>query len=88
MKKSRRAEFRESLIHIAQALFAGLIFIIFVLAFVIQSEGIVLPPWTKTFQGITPEQQNQYAAALLSVILVISAVIVGAGVYLARSAVA
>lgn len=88
MKRSRRAEFRESLVQIAQVLFAALIFIVFILAFVIQSEGIVLPPWTKTFQGTTPEQQSQYAAALLSVILVISAVIVTAGIYLARSAVA
>ncbi|KAI0503240.1 glycosyl hydrolase family 61-domain-containing protein [Xylaria bambusicola] len=66
-------------------LFAILIFIVFVLAFVIQSSAIDLPPWTKTFQGATPEQQTQYSAALLSVVLVISAVIVTAGIYLIRS---
>ncbi|GAP83893.2 hypothetical protein SAMD00023353_0503120 [Rosellinia necatrix] len=85
MKKSRRAELRESLVEIVQVLFAILIFIIFILAFVIQSDGIVLPAWTKTFQGATPAQQAQYSAALLSVILVITVVIVTAGVYLARS---
>ncbi|KAI1428895.1 glycosyl hydrolase family 61-domain-containing protein [Xylaria sp. FL1777] len=82
---SRRAEFRESVIQIVQVLFAIVIFIIFVLAFVIQTGGIVLPPWTKTFQGATPEQQTQYSADLLAVILVISAIIVSAGIYLARS---
>ncbi|KAI3323828.1 hypothetical protein HD806DRAFT_534947 [Xylariaceae sp. AK1471] len=84
MKGRRRAEFRENLLGILQFLFAILVFVVFVLAFVIQSEGIILPQWTKTFQGVTPEQQNQYAAALLSVILVITAIIVAAGVYLAR----
>ncbi|KAI0452896.1 glycosyl hydrolase family 61-domain-containing protein [Xylaria acuta] len=82
---SRRAEFRERLVEIVQVLFAILVFIIFVLAFVIQSDGIILPPWTKTFQGATPEQQSYYSAALLSVILVITAVIVAAGAYLVRS---
>ncbi|TRX92248.1 hypothetical protein FHL15_006863 [Xylaria flabelliformis] len=82
MRRSRRAEFRETLIDILQVLFAILIFIVFVLAFVIQSEAIVLPPWTKTFQGATPEQQSQYSAALLSVILIITAIIVAAGAYL------
>ncbi len=85
MKKSRRAEFRQSLIEIVQVLFAILIFIIFILAFVIQSEAIVLPAWTKTFQGATPDLQAQYSAALLSVIIVISAIIISAGIYLARS---
>ncbi|KAI1352860.1 glycosyl hydrolase family 61-domain-containing protein [Xylaria sp. FL0043] len=82
---SRRAEFRQSLLEIVQVLFALLIFIIFILAFVIQSDAIVLPPWTKTFQGATPEQQAQYSAALLSVIIVISAIIIAAGIYLLRS---
>ncbi|KAI0205555.1 glycosyl hydrolase family 61-domain-containing protein [Astrocystis sublimbata] len=85
MKKSRRAEFRESLLEVVQVLFAILIFIIFVLAFVIQSEGITLPPWTKTFQGATPEEQASYSAALLSVILVVTAFIVIAGIYLIRT---
>lgn len=85
MRKSRRAEFRKTLIEITQVLFAFLIFIVFVLAFVIQSDGIILPAWTKTFQGATPEQQAQYSAALLSVIIVISVIIVGAGIYLTRS---
>ena len=85
MKRSRRAEFRESLNEIIQVLFAILSFVVFVLAFVIQSSAINLPPWTKTFQGATPEQQTQYSAALLTVIIVISAVIVTAGIYLVRS---
>ncbi|KAI1754809.1 hypothetical protein F4782DRAFT_462525 [Xylaria castorea] len=85
MKRSRRAEFRKTLVEILEVLFAILIFIIFILAFVIQSDAIVLPPWTKTFQGATPEQQSQYSAALLSVIIVITALIVAAGAYLARS---
>ncbi|KAI0113677.1 hypothetical protein GGR51DRAFT_556826 [Nemania sp. FL0031] len=85
MCNSRRAEFRRTVAEIAQVLFAILIFIVFILAFVIQSEAIVLPAWTKTFQGATPEQQTQYSAALLSVILVVTAVIVTAGVYLVRS---
>ncbi|KAI1120334.1 hypothetical protein F5Y10DRAFT_134100 [Nemania abortiva] len=85
MKKSRRAEFRKSLLEIVQVLFAILIIIVFILAFVIQSGAITLPAWTKTFQGATPEQQTQYSGALLSVILIVSAVIVSAGVYLVRS---
>lgn len=85
MKKSRRAELLGTLQEIAQVLFALLIFIVFVLAFVIQSNAIILPAWTKTFQGVTPEQQAQYSAALLSIIIVISAVIVIAGIYLTRS---
>ncbi|KAI1146985.1 hypothetical protein F4825DRAFT_168448 [Nemania diffusa] len=87
MKRSRRAEFRRSLVEIAQVLFAILIFIVFILAFVIQSGAITLPPWTKTFQGATAAQQTQYSAALLSVILVITAIIVTAGIYLVRSTV-
>ncbi|KAJ2971068.1 hypothetical protein NUW58_g9521 [Xylaria curta] len=82
MKKSRRAEFRRNLIEIVQVLFAIFIFIVFILAFVIQSGGIVLPAWTRTFQGATPELQATYSAALLSVILVITAIIVTAGIYL------
>ncbi|KAI0968048.1 glycosyl hydrolase family 61-domain-containing protein [Xylaria arbuscula] len=82
---SRRAEFRETLLAIVQALFAILIFVVFVLAFVIQSNSNALPPWTKTFQGATPAQQAQYSATLLTIIIIISAVIVGAGAYLARS---
>jgi biopolymer transport protein ExbD len=84
MKSRRRAEFRANLLGIVQVLFAVLVFIIFILAFVIQTQAIILPEWTKTFQGVTPEQQGQYAAALLSVILVITAIIVIAGIYLAR----
>ncbi|TGJ82862.1 hypothetical protein E0Z10_g5901 [Xylaria hypoxylon] len=82
MKKSRRAELRQNLADIVQVLFAILIFIIFILAFVIQSKAIELPQWTKTFQGATLEQQSAYSAALLSVVLVISAIIIAAGVYL------
>ncbi|GAW23619.1 hypothetical protein ANO14919_131930 [Xylariales sp. No.14919] len=85
MKKSRRAEFRETLAEIVQVLFAFLIFIVFVLAFVIQTKAIDLPQWTKTFQGATPQEQSEFSAALLSVVLVISAIIVAAGVYLVRS---
>ncbi|KAJ3577734.1 hypothetical protein NPX13_g2833 [Xylaria arbuscula] len=85
MKRSRRAEFRETLTEIIQVLFAILIFVVFILAFVIQSSAIALPPWTKTFQGATPEQQTQYSAALLSVILVITAIIVTVGIILLQA---
>jgi cytochrome b subunit of formate dehydrogenase len=84
-RRRARAEFRRNLIGIAQVLFAALIFIIFFLAFIIQSGAIVLPQWTKTFQGVSPAQQAEFAAALLSVILVVTAIIVVAGIYLARS---
>jgi len=84
MQGRRRAEFRRNLKGIVQVLFAAVIFLVFVLAFVIQGGGITLPDWTRTFQGATPEQQSQYTAALLSVILVITAIIVAAGAYLAR----
>ncbi|KAI1170318.1 glycosyl hydrolase family 61-domain-containing protein [Nemania sp. FL0916] len=87
-KKNLRAELRENLLGIAKVLFALLIFIVFVLSFVIQSGAITLPPWTKTFQGATAAQQSEYSAALLSVILVITAIIVTAGIYLVRSTVA
>lgn len=85
MKKSRRAEFRETLAEIVQVLFAILIFVVFVLAFVIQTNGIILPAWAKTFQGATPAEQAYYSGALLSVILIITAIIVAAGTYLVRS---
>ncbi|KAI1813640.1 glycosyl hydrolase family 61-domain-containing protein [Poronia punctata] len=84
MHGSRRAEFRRNLVGIAQVLFAGVIFLVFVLAFVIQGGGIDLPDWTKTFQGTTPEQQADYTARLLATVLVISVIIVSAGAYLAR----
>ncbi|KAI0394950.1 glycosyl hydrolase family 61-domain-containing protein [Xylariaceae sp. FL0594] len=79
--------FRRNLKGIAQVLFAGVIFLVFVLAFVIQAGGIELPDWTRTFQGVGPELQAQYTAALLSVIIVISAVILAAGAYLARESI-
>ncbi|KAI2631767.1 hypothetical protein GGS21DRAFT_522999 [Xylaria nigripes] len=85
MKRSQRAEFRKTLAGIVQVIFAILIFIIFILAFVIQSGAIVLPQWTRTFQGVSPEQQSEFTAALLSVIIVISVFILGAGIYLSRT---
>ncbi|KAI1439067.1 hypothetical protein GGR50DRAFT_221710 [Xylaria sp. CBS 124048] len=88
MKKSRRAEFRKALVGIIQAAFAVVIFLIFILAFVIQSGGIVLPVWTQTFQGVDPSLQAAYSAYLLSVILVITVLIVAAGAYLARTNIA
>lgn len=83
-RRKRRAELRANLLGILQVVFAALIIIVFILAFVIQSQAIVLPEWTKTFQGVSPDKQSEYAAALLTVIIVITFVIVSAGIYLAR----
>ncbi|KAI1329260.1 hypothetical protein F5Y16DRAFT_397451 [Xylariaceae sp. FL0255] len=82
--RRRTEEFRQSVLAIVQAIFAALIIFIFFLAFIIQSGAIPLPPWAKTFQGATPEQQSSYAASLLAVIIVLSAIIIAAGTFLTR----
>ncbi|KAI1640622.1 hypothetical protein F4809DRAFT_637425 [Biscogniauxia mediterranea] len=68
-----------------QAVFALIIFTIFVLAFVIQAGGIVLPQWAKTWQGVSPDLIPEYAGALLGSICVIAGLFTIAGVILIRS---
>ncbi|KAI1260751.1 hypothetical protein F5Y18DRAFT_431919 [Xylariaceae sp. FL1019] len=70
--RQRAREFRESLLAITQAIFAFLVIFIFFLAFIIQSKAITIPQWGKTFQGVAPEDQGPMAAALLTIVIVLS----------------
>ncbi|KAI5924223.1 hypothetical protein F4810DRAFT_709941 [Camillea tinctor] len=89
MAKSRgrksEIQFRLALYSAMQAVFALIIFIIFILAFVIQSGGIVLPQWAKTWQGVSPDLIPEYAGALLGAVCVVGGLCAAAGIMLIRS---
>ncbi|KAI0599221.1 hypothetical protein F4775DRAFT_591669 [Biscogniauxia sp. FL1348] len=83
--KKSQLQVRLALYSALQAVFALIIFTIFILAFVIQSGGIVLPQWAETWQGVSPDLIPEYAGALLGSICVIAGLCTIAGVIIVRS---
>ncbi|KAI1505728.1 hypothetical protein F5X99DRAFT_404764 [Biscogniauxia marginata] len=83
--RKRDVQFRLALYSALQTVFALFLFALFIIAFVIQSGGITLPEWAKTWQDAPPELLPGYAGALLGSICVIAAVCIAAGIILIRS---
>ncbi|KAI1410086.1 hypothetical protein F5Y13DRAFT_192567 [Hypoxylon sp. FL1857] len=63
--KRKDSSFKRSLAGFLQALFALALFTIFVIAWLVQNETITLPQWAKAFNGVSPELQKVYTAALV-----------------------
>ncbi|KAI0379641.1 hypothetical protein F5Y04DRAFT_127196 [Hypomontagnella monticulosa] len=80
--KRRVSSLRRSIIGILQAVFAIAIFAIFVIAWLVQGGSIPLPQWAKAWNGVSPELQATYAAALIPAVCVLAVLFIGSGVIL------
>ncbi|KAI2616710.1 hypothetical protein GGS26DRAFT_444003 [Hypomontagnella submonticulosa] len=80
--KRQASSLRRSIIGILQGVFAITLFAIFVIAWLVQGGTIALPQWAKAWNGVSPELQATYAAALIPAICVLAVLFIGSGVIL------
>ncbi|KAI1340079.1 hypothetical protein F5Y15DRAFT_415501 [Xylariaceae sp. FL0016] len=84
-QRRRTSRLRENIIGVLQAAFAVGLLLVFVVAWCITSDAIVMPRWTETWQNTTVGERNGYAVALFVPILSIMAVMIFAGIMVMRS---
>ncbi|KAI1801919.1 hypothetical protein F4811DRAFT_555417 [Daldinia bambusicola] len=65
-----------------KAVFALALFAIFVITWLVQIGTIPLPEWAKAWNGVSPELQRTYAAALIPAVVVLAVLFIGAGIIL------
>ncbi|KAI2613213.1 uncharacterized protein GGS25DRAFT_478969 [Hypoxylon fragiforme] len=80
--KSQPSPIHRSFVGFVQALFALAVFAIFVIAWLVQGGSIPLPQWAKNLNGLSPELQGTYQAALIPAVLVLALLFLAAGVLL------
>ncbi|KAI1384837.1 uncharacterized protein F4822DRAFT_374605 [Hypoxylon trugodes] len=80
--ESRRSYFRRSFTGILQTIFALVLFAIFVIAWLVQAGSIKLPQWAKALDGVTPEVQATYTAALIPAVLIVALLFFSAGLFM------
>ncbi|KAI0138648.1 hypothetical protein F4776DRAFT_663017 [Hypoxylon sp. NC0597] len=73
---------KRSLAGILQALFALTLFAIFIIAWLVQGETITLPQWAKAWNGVSPELQRVYTAALVPAVLVLAILFFATGFFI------
>ncbi|KAK2599133.1 hypothetical protein QQS21_005394 [Conoideocrella luteorostrata] len=62
---------KEALYNIWRFIFMIILFGVWVLAWLVESEAIILPAWAKDFSVAAPELRAQYAAALMSCVSIV-----------------
>ncbi|KAI1476862.1 hypothetical protein K445DRAFT_27175 [Daldinia sp. EC12] len=75
--KRQPSSLRRSLLGFLQAAFALALFAIFVIAWLVQGGTIPLPEWAKAWNGVAPELQRTYAAALIPAVVVLAVLFIG-----------
>lgn len=82
--RQQPSSFRRSLLGFIQAVFALALFAIFVIVWLVQGGSIPLPEWAKAWNGVSPELQRTYAAALVPAVCILAVLFIGAGIILMR----
>ncbi|KAI0835624.1 hypothetical protein F5Y06DRAFT_299452 [Hypoxylon sp. FL0890] len=76
------SSFKRSLGGILQTLFALTVFAIFVITWLVQGETITLPQWAIAWNGVSPELQKVYTAALVPAVLILAILFFAAGFFM------
>ncbi|KAI1646428.1 uncharacterized protein F4817DRAFT_316923 [Daldinia loculata] len=75
--RQQPSSFRRSLLGFIQAVFALALFAIFVIVWLVQGGSIPLPEWAKAWNGVSPELQRTYAAALVPAVCILAVLFIG-----------
>ncbi|KAH9883423.1 hypothetical protein F4778DRAFT_570334 [Xylariomycetidae sp. FL2044] len=77
-------QWRQAAVTVAQVIFAVAVFTVWILAWAVESGGIEIPQWGRSWQGADAETRSRYAATLLPLIMVIAILFIGTMVWQVR----